>query len=50
LTNKRGYLLSETGAIIENLNGEQMFAKSEIDERDELPGCFGIEKFNFNPH
>ena len=27
-----------------------MFAKSEIDERDELPGCFGIENFNFNPH
>ena len=27
-----------------------MFPKSEIDERDELPPPFCIEKNNFNPH
>jgi hypothetical protein len=27
-----------------------MFPKCDIDERDELPAPFCIERYNFNPH
>lgn len=51
LTNNRGYLLDEkSGAVVENLNREQMFSASEMDERGEVPGPFCVEKYNFNPH
>jgi hypothetical protein len=50
-TNERGYLVDPTtGDIINNLNGETMFSKADIDERGEIPAPFNIEKHNFNPH
>jgi hypothetical protein len=27
-----------------------MFASDEMDERDEVPAPFCVEKYNFNPH
>jgi len=51
LTNRRGYLLDpSSGDVLENLNGETMFPKKDMDERDEVPGSFAFEKYNFNPH
>jgi len=51
LTNNKGYLLDPNNkAVIENLNGEQMFPHKEMDERGELPAPFCVEKYNFNPH
>lgn len=49
-TNQRGYLIDKDGNVIENLNGETMFDKNELDERGEVPGPFCVEKYNFNPH
>ena len=50
-TNHRGYLINpDTGDVINNLNGQKMFSKSELDERGEVPAPFSFEKYNFNPH
>ena len=40
----------ETGSIVENLSGREMFTSNEIDERGEVPAPFNVEKYNFNPH
>jgi len=49
--NQRGYLIDpKTGDVINNLNGETMFKKSELDDRGEVPAPFNIDKHNFNPH
>lgn len=51
VTNKKGYLVkNDPKGVIENLNGELMFPWVDIDERDEIPAPFSLEKFNFNPH
>lgn len=51
LTNNKGYLLNQrTGDVIENLNGETMFPRTDMDEKGEVPGPFCVEKYNFNPH
>lgn len=51
LTNQRGYLLDQnSGAVIENLNFQQMFSPNEMNENGEVPGPFCVEKYNFNPH
>jgi hypothetical protein len=50
-TNLRGYLVDpKTGDIVNNLNGDKMFDKKELDERGEIPAPFNVEKYNFNPH
>lgn len=49
-TNQKGYLVDGDKNVIENLNGEKMFSKDDMDERGEVPGPFNWEKFNFNPH
>jgi len=50
-TNERGYLTNPaTGDVINNLNGDKMFDKKELDEKGELPAPFNVEKHNFNPH
>ena len=50
-TNNRGYLVDPNSQdIIDNLNGEKMFSKDDMDERGEVPAPFCIEKHNFNPH
>lgn len=49
-TNQRGYLVDEAGNVINNMNGQQMFSRSELDERGEVPSPFNYEKHNFNPH
>jgi len=50
-TNQRGYLIDpKSGDVINNLNGDKMFNKSELDERGEVPAPFNVEKHNFNPH
>ena len=36
--------------IVNNLNGDKMFDKKELDERGEIPAPFNVEKYNFNPH
>lgn len=49
--NQRGYLIdSQSGAILENQNFQQMFAPDEVDERGEIPAPFCLERYNFNPH
>lgn len=51
LINPRGYLVdAESGAVVENQNYQQMFSRSELDERGEVPAPFNLEKHNFNPH
>lgn len=51
LTNERGYLIDEkTGNVINNLNGDTMFRKNELDDKGEVPAPFNVEKHNFNPH
>ena len=51
LTNERGYLLDQGSRnVIENMDHQQMFASSDMDERGEVPGPFCVEKYNFNPH
>jgi len=40
----------KTGDVINNLNGEKMFPKKDLDERGEIPAPFNVEKHNFNPH
>jgi len=50
-TNNRGYLINkDNGDIINNLNGDTMFRKSELDDKGEVPAPFNVEKHNFNPH
>jgi hypothetical protein len=49
-TNPKGYLINANEDVIENLNGEKMFSKDDMDERGEVPGPFNWEKYNFNPH
>ena len=50
-TNERGYLIDpKTGDVINNMNGEKMFAAKELDEKGEVPAPFNVEKHNFNPH
>lgn len=50
-TNERGYLTDpKTGDIVNNLDGKKMFAKSEMDDKGEVPAPFNVEKHNFNPH
>ena len=50
-TNGRGYLIEPaSGDVINNLDGAKMFPKSEMDQKDEVPAPFNIEKHNFNPH
>ena len=50
-TNERGYLTNPaTGDVINNLNGDKMFDKKDLDEKGELPAPFNVEKHNFNPH
>lgn len=50
-TNHRGYMINpDNGDVINNLNGQRMFSKSELDERGEVPAPFSFEKYNFNPH
>ena len=49
-TNPKGYLVDGNKDVIENLNGEKMFSKDDMDERGEVPGLFSWEKYNFNPH
>ena len=49
-TNERGYLIDSKGDVINNLNGEKMFGKGDLDERGEVPAPFNVEKHNFNPH
>ena len=47
----RGYLVDpKTGDIVNNLNGDKMFDKKDLDERGEIPAPFNVEKYNFNPH
>jgi hypothetical protein len=41
---------SATGNVVNNLDGDRMFAKGELDEKGEVPAPFNIEKHNFNPH
>lgn len=51
MTNERGYLVDpKTGDIVNNLNGERMFDRKDLDERGEVPAPFCFEKHNFNPH
>lgn len=40
----------DTGDVIENLNGETMFAFEDMNPKGDVPGEFRIEMFNFNPH
>jgi protein-tyrosine-phosphatase len=50
-TNERGYLIDpKTGDIVNNLNGDKMFDKADLDEKGEVPAPFNVEKHNFNPH
>lgn len=50
-TNERGYLIDpKTGDVINNMNGEKMFAAKDLDEKGEVPAPFNVEKHNFNPH
>ncbi len=47
----KGYLVnSKTGDIVNNLNGDKMFDKKDLDERGEMPAPFNVEKYNINPH
>jgi hypothetical protein len=48
--NERGYLIDEDGNIINNLNGQKMFDKSDLDAKGDVPAPFNVEKHNFNPH
>jgi hypothetical protein len=49
--NSRGFLIDPfTGDVINNLNGKVMFKKHELDETDNLPPPFNVERWNFNPH
>jgi hypothetical protein len=43
-------MVDKDGDIIDNLNGDKMFAKKDMDERGEVPSPFCVEKHNFNPH
>lgn len=50
-TNERGYLIDpKTGDVVNNMNGEKMFAAKDLDEKGEVPAPFNVEKHNFNPH
>ena len=50
-TNLRGYLVDpKTGDIVNNLNGDKMFDKKDLDEKGEILVPFNAEKYNFNPH
>lgn len=49
-TNQRGYLVDEAGDVVNNVDGEKMFPKTDLDEKGEVPAPFSIEKHNFNPH
>lgn len=49
-TNQRGYLVDEAGNVINNLNGQIMFAREALDDRGEVPAPFSLEKYGFNPH
>lgn len=48
---KKGYLIDpKTGDVINNLNGEVMFPKADLDEETgDLPAPFNWEKYNFDP-
>lgn len=49
--NQRGYLIDpKTGDIVNNMDGQKMFPKQDLDERGEIPPPFNVEKHNFNPH
>lgn len=39
-----------TGDILDNFKQRKMFARSEMDDRGEVPAPFCVEKHNFNPH
>lgn len=50
-TNERGYLIRQnTGAVVNNFDGQTMFEKDDLDEKGEVPAPFNVEKHNFNPH
>ena len=50
-TNQRGFLINpHSGDVIENMTGQVMFKRADIDFKGELPAPFNIEKYNFNPH
>lgn len=49
-TNQRGYLLDSAGNVINYVNGQIMFRKEELDEREEIPQPFLLESHGFNPH
>lgn len=50
-TNQRGYLIDPAnGDVVNNLDGQTMFAQKDLDEKGEVPAPFSFEKHNFNPH
>lgn len=43
-----GYLVDAAGNIIDH-KGRLMFPKADLDEQNQIPLPFGVERFNFNP-
>ena len=48
-SNPLGYLVNPNGDILNNRDKGVMFEKDKLNDNDELPAPFGVEKFNFNP-
>lgn len=49
-TNERGYLMDQSGNILDNHRKRKMFDKTDMDDRGEVPAPYCVEKHNFNPH
>jgi len=49
-TNERGYLMDQSGNILDNHRKRKMFGKEDMDDRGEVPAPYCVEKHNFNPH
>lgn len=49
-TNERGYLMDQSGNILDNHRKRKMFDKNDMDDRGEVPAPYCVEKHNFNPH